>query len=649
MTTEASPKPPPDGRFRPTVSTNSSALLSQLSFIAESPNENDTELTEISHSLRFETDCNIPVLTILQRFIEQVLLLDNNAYLLSKDKKRHFVSVADIPTTPTELQQTFPATILNRRSGNRLVLRITMCCTKSFLELTQLGLVTWANRNKFRLETDIYNEDDVRDCLWIAGRDSKTSKPHLHSYLSEILSQANFDNDEQTLLNKYRTKHNLDDMEIPPFSIYWRNSVTYDKLTTRALIVRCDATVQKFFVQFLTRSNKSGLIPEKKGRFIPLSVSKNNAVATKRAMDGQNKYLTNTVSIPIIGLSFEALKTEIEVGNSGRATIESLIYQCCLSLEPTAKSTELGRFNLICPNTDRDTLLEFIKQDLPVMWTLLPTPVANKFYDTLGISFPRLTAGFSGQPSNNGNNSSITLDDPQSIGSNQTPDTIWTQPPAINRPPRYVSVIYRAESPPPTPAFLPKNKHKESSDKSHTTQSESDFSTLVSSIREEVNKELQAQTEIISALKEEITQLRKQPAPINNTQDNTSINPAVEHLRQEILELRQAIVPHRPPIEDFSNLITSIVENMVPLITAAVRQGLERNPPEPSKRSRHGATPTNFRTTDIRPTNLLDSFTPTTTTPDDLLAQPLSHNYPDNPDPSSPIISPARQSEYMEE
>ena len=174
-TTEASPKPPPDGRYRPTVSTNSSALLSQLSFIAESPNKNDTELTEISHSLRFETDCNIPVLTILQRFIEQVLLLDNNAYLLSKDKKRHFVSVADIPTAPTKLQQTFPATILNRRSGNRLVLRITMCCTKSFLELTQLGLVTWANRKKFCLETDIYNKDDVRDCLWIAGRDSKTS------------------------------------------------------------------------------------------------------------------------------------------------------------------------------------------------------------------------------------------------------------------------------------------------------------------------------------------------------------------------------------------------------------------------------------------------------------------------------------------
>ena len=417
MTTEASPKPPPDGRYRPTISTNSSALFSQLSFISESPNENDTELTENTHNLRFETNCNTPVLNILQRFVEQLLLLDSHAYLLSKDKKRHFVSVGDIPTTPAELQQTFPATILNRRSGNRLVLRLTMCSTKSFLELTQLGLITWANRNKLRLETDIYKEDDVRDCLWIAGRDSKTSKPHLQTYLSDILHKATFDNDEQQLLDKYRTKHNLPTTEIPSFSIYWRNNITYNKLTTRALIIRCDASVQKFFVQFLTKSNKNGVIPVNKGRFIPLSVSPNNANATKHAMDCQNKYLTHTTLIPIIGLSFEALRTEIDVIDAGRATIESIIQQRCLSLEPTAKSNDLGRFNLICSSTDTTSVLDFIKQDLQVMWKLLPPDIADKFVATLDIPFPRLTAGFSGQPSTGNQNASITLDDPQSIGS----------------------------------------------------------------------------------------------------------------------------------------------------------------------------------------------------------------------------------------
>ena len=197
MTTETSPKPPPDGRYRPTVSTNSSTLLSQLSFISGSPNENEGELTEISYGLRFETDCNVPVLTILKLFTEQLLLLYPKAYLLSKDNKCHFISPQDLPTTPTDIQKTFPATILNRRSGNRLVLRPTICSTKSFLELTQLGIVTWANRNKFRLETDIYNEDDVRDCLWIAGRDSKTSKPILHNYLSSILEQATLDTEER--------------------------------------------------------------------------------------------------------------------------------------------------------------------------------------------------------------------------------------------------------------------------------------------------------------------------------------------------------------------------------------------------------------------------------------------------------------------
>ena len=171
--------------------------------------------------------------------------------------------------------------------------------------------------------------------------------------------------------------------------------------------------------------------------------------------------------------------------------------------------------------------------------------VAHKFNDTLGISFPRLTAGFSGQPSNTGNNSTITLDDPQSIGSTQTPDTIWTQPPAINR---SVSVIYRADSPPPTPAFLPKSKHKESSDKSHTTQSESDFSTLVSSIREEVNKEIQAQTEIISALKEEITQLRKQPAPTNNIGRRSTPQSSIYVKRSKNSKKRSSLTLHRSKI-----------------------------------------------------------------------------------------------------
>ena len=187
MTTEASPKPPPNGRYRPTVSTNSTALFSQLSFIAESPNKNDNEITEIRHCVRFETDCNVPVLTILKLFIKQLSLLDSKAYLLSKDHKQHFVTTSDLPTTPTDLQKLFPATILNRRSGNRLVLRLMICGAKSFLELTQLGIITWANRNKYRLELDLYHEDDVRDCLWIAGRDSQTSKPWLQKYLTEIL------------------------------------------------------------------------------------------------------------------------------------------------------------------------------------------------------------------------------------------------------------------------------------------------------------------------------------------------------------------------------------------------------------------------------------------------------------------------------
>ena len=656
MTTEASPKPPPDGRYRPTVSTNSSALFSHLSFIAESPNDNDNEIVELRHSLRFETDCTVPVLTILKLFIEQLILLDPKAYLLSKDQKQHFVSTADLPTTPTELQKLFPAVILNRRSGNRLALRLSVGGSKSFLELTQLGIITWANRNKYRLELDTYHEDDVRDCLWIAGRNAQTSKPWLQKYLTDILNNTDFDNEEQTMLNTYRTKHNLHNSDTPPFSLYWRNRVVYNNLATSALVFRCDATIQKFFVKFFTRANKNGTIPEQKGRFIPMSVSKNNENATKKAMDSQNKYLTHTTSIPIIGLPFEALQTKIEVGDSGQATIESIIYQQCLSLEPTAKSIDLGRFNLICHKTDTDNLLDFIKRDIPLIWTLLPPAIANKFQESLQVTCPRLTAGYSGTTPS-GTDTSITLEDPQSISTNI--DTVWTQPPDTRRPPRYVSVIYKAEDSETThyrkkPPTTDNKSRTTSSEKSQTTtQSESDLSTLVSSIREDMNREFQAHTELINALKAEIIQMRNTPNPTPASQNlaatpNNEHNNIVQSLRQEIQELRQSLPPAPPPLHDLATLITSIVENMVPLITAAVRQGLNQEPSEASKRSRTGATPTQFRGSDIQPINLMNSY------PESPPHHPTDADNP-KPDPN-PLLAipatnttPAPRSEDMEE
>ena len=662
MTKEASPKPPPDGRFRPTFSSTSSALLSQLSFIAESPNENDPEFIEIRHDLRFETDCNTPVLTILKLFIEQLLLLDPKAYLLSKDKKQHFITMADLPTIQSDLQKTFPATILNRRSGNRLVLRVTIGSDKSFLELTQLGLITWANRNKFRLEKDIYYEDDVRDCLWIAGRDAQTSKPWLQTYLQDKLSTTTLDNEEQTLINTYRTKHGLSDNEIPPFSIYWRNRVVYNNLTTRALVIRCDSTIQKFFVKFFTRANKNGTIPEQKGRFIPMSVSKNNEQATKKAMDGQNKYLTNTTSIPLIGLSFDALQAHIEVADSGKETVESIIYKHCLSIEPTAKSTELGRFNLICHRTDVASVLEFINTDIPIMWTLLPLPIAHKFQEALQVSHPRLTAGYSGNHTGTSTNGSVLLDDPQSISSTQ--DSQWTEPPNTRRPPRYVSVIYKADEsqihePKSQRTPISDNKSRTSSEKSQTTtHSTSDLSTLVSSIRNDMNREFQIHTELINALKDEITQLRSSPPSLSHLQrlETAEHQNIVASLRQEIQELRQSIPPDppKPSINEFSQLIASVVESMVPLITDAVRQGLATDN-EPTKRLRPtGSTPTQFRTSNasnVKPINLLDSFNSPSTVDQKPTATNLLDrvNLANNADSSDPGSHTARTSDQMEE
>ena len=382
-------------------------------------------------------------------------------------------------------------------------------------------------------------------------------------------------------------------------------------------------------------------------------------------MDGQNKYLTNTISIPIIGLSFEALQSEINVGDTEKATIESIFYRHCLSLEPTAKSNDLGRFNLICLRTESEALVEFIKTDIPVMWSLLPPTIALKFQEALQVTHPRLTTGFSGLPTGG---TSILLEDPQSISSTSNADDNWTQPPDIQRPPRYVSVIYKDANiaSPPITENTKATTRKSSSDKSQTTmQSESDISTLVSSIREEMNREFQAHTEIISALKDEIVQLRNSqnssatspPAPPQANTDIELLQAAehqniVESLRQEIKELRNAIPPSSPPLQDMANLITAIVENMVPLITAAVRQGLHEDSSDSLKRSRTGATPIHLRTSDLQPINLINSYPPPDSPPPKARLSPpnqTTFQHPIPPINQAAASEPAPRSEAMEE
>ena len=159
MTMDVSLEAPSDGKYKPTSPPAQTITLSNLSFIAESPNENEADLVEIRHKLRFEADSKISVMTILKLFLEQLMLLDSHAYLLSKDTSRHFQHVQDLPTAQPDLQKLFPATILHRRSGNRIVLRLNIICSQTFNELNRLGIITWpivttsASKKIFTLKT----------------------------------------------------------------------------------------------------------------------------------------------------------------------------------------------------------------------------------------------------------------------------------------------------------------------------------------------------------------------------------------------------------------------------------------------------------------------------------------------------------------
>ena len=641
MTMDVSTEAPTDGRYKPTFAPTQTITLSNLSFITESPNKNEADLVEIQHKLRFEADSTMSVMTILKLFMEQLMLLDSHAYLLSKDSSRHFQNSQDFPKAQTELQKLFPATILHRRSGNRIVLRLTIISSQTFSELNRLGIITWANKNRMRIEEDIYKESDVRDCLWIAGRDSHTSKPHLHEYLTQIFTTNDYNTDEQAIIQEYTSKHGITDNKvIPPFAIYYRQKIKYKKLSSQGLIIRCDATSCQFFVKFLTRANTSGIIPIQKGSFIPLSVSKQNEKATISAMDLQNKYLTLTSSIPIIGLSFEALATEIDVQGDGHMTIETLIYQNCLSLEPTAKSHDLGRFNLVCLKTEEKRMIEYIETDFPMMWKLIPTDVASKFVESLHINYPRLTSGYTGVTSDGSNNNSVIINDPQSISpsasSTSQADNPWTKPPKIKRPPPFVSVIYNETSSQTNRRNKNDNKSRASSTKSQTT---SDLSTMVSDLREEVTKEFQEHTAILSALRDEIAQLRQLHSQPTRTDIISEIR---ETQKQEVATLRQELESIKlytpkdatPAVTtNLQDIVAKLVENMVPLIIEAVRQSLtpdQRTPDQHDhpKRSRLGSTPIHLQ---LAPTNLMDSYPNDSELPETISTPPHS------PSTTSPI------------
>ena len=171
-----------------------------------------------------------------------------------------------------------------------------------------------------------------------------------------------------------------------------------------------------------------------------------------------------------------------------------------------------------------------------------------------------------------------------------------------------------------------------------------------------MNRELQAHTETINALKQEISQLRSTPAP---SPPNLATIQAAEHhnivqsLRQELQELRQSIPSehHQPSVNDFSQLIASVVELMVPLITDAVRQGLAADNDSIKRIRPLGSTPTQFRTSHLQPINLMDSFTansdplpPTTGHPPSTPSTPIADTTP-----QASIYNSARQSDVMEE
>jgi hypothetical protein len=103
----------------------------------------------------------------------------------------------------------------------------------------------------------------------------------------------------------------------------------------------------------------------------------------------QIKLLNDTVPLPRVGVSFEALDHKINVLPNADTHAESaepisvrdILSRHVLSVEPTSKSESLGRFNFIVLKHKVDLVKAYLQTKPPSIWHELPDPIQAKFSD----------------------------------------------------------------------------------------------------------------------------------------------------------------------------------------------------------------------------------------------------------------------------
>ena len=614
MTSESDGIGPPKERYKGSFETSNGSHLGPLKPIIEKANENEPEMIEIKTKVRIECNSTRSVPSLVTSFLSQLLRLDPTIILYGNDNT-FYGKVDDIPKKAEDLKNAFPGTIINRRSGSRLVLQLSFCSTMPLTDLKKRGLNSWCAHEKLSLEQDAYLTADVRDASWLLGRDPENvSKPHLSDWIYKTINNNKLLPEEHVLLNKIKANHPFSG-QVPPFSLYFRNTVTANNVSTSAIVLRTDRVSVSYFNAILSRLLDDGVITNDKGQFIPFGLQGSQIDAFVDAIHMQNVYLDTHSSIPIVGLSFASLTASVSLpgklpDKESKVNMERLLLNTFVQIEPTAKSDALGRFNLIVETKDIENSLAFIKTEFEQLWQHLPIELRNHFADK-EIFFPRLTLG-----STNQSTVMSRISDNLShlkAAVMQGDESQWKKPPRIvKRPPLTISINYdypehHADHNADLPMGMPNNptqtkmdnkptKKNKSKNSNHTnptidTQSiassqspskTSEFTDALSTFQDSITSLIEKQTKDTHALIAKqalettirIETLAADFAALKADHAETRSSSIPSTSKQQVMQSTPDTSTTIPTSMDYQEtiklLIRSTLQEMLPLITEAV-------------------------------------------------------------------------------
>jgi hypothetical protein len=133
---------------------------------------------------------------------------------------------------------------------------------------------------------------------------------------------------------------------------------------------------------------------------VPLKLAHTDQTKAIVCLRVQNKFLDETMLLPLVRISFEALDFKINVllnedthaESTEPVSVRDLLGRHVLSVKPTSKSDSLGQFNVIVYKRKVDMAKVFLQTELPPMWHELPDAIRSKFA-AKRIPHPRLTKG----------------------------------------------------------------------------------------------------------------------------------------------------------------------------------------------------------------------------------------------------------------